>query len=164
MAGVGATNFLIMYTFLLQYHSWFRWIVIINLIAIFAYVWYHKKQHTVFTKQHYTWIKITNIVLSIQFIIGISLFMDSAIAKGFWQQLPESISIRQIRFFGLEHPFMMILGVILSNYFTYRLQDKINSKIGFSYAFKWLLLIVLIIFSSIPWAFSPLTSRPNFRF
>ena len=152
-----------MYTFLLNSHSWFRWIVIINLIGIFTYVWYHKKQQTLFTKQHYSWINATNIVLSTQLILGISLFMHSAIAKGFWQQLPESISMRQIRFFGLEHPFMMILSVALSNYFTYKLQDKINSKIGFSYAFKWFLIIVFVIFSSIPWSFSPLTSRPNFR-
>lgn len=153
-----------MYTFLLNCHSWFRWLVIINLIGILAYVWQHKKQQTVFTNQHYTLIKITNVVLTVQFIIGISLFIDSSIAKAFWQQLPESISMRQIRFFGLEHPFMMILGVGLSNYFTYKIQDKLNTKDGFTYAFKWILIIILIIFSSIPWAFSPLTSRPNFRF
>lgn len=110
-----------MYTILLQCHSWFRWIVILNLISSLAYVWYHKKQQTAFTKQHYTLIKITNLVLTVQFFIGISLFMDSTIAKGFWQQFPESISMRQIRFFGLEHPFMMILGVFLSIFFTYKL-------------------------------------------
>lgn len=153
-----------MFTYLLTIHSWFRWLVVINLILIFIYSWFGKNKKKTFTYNDYKWVKITNIILGIQFLIGIVLFTESTIAQSFWQQLPHSLSLRQIRFFGLEHPFMMILGIILSNYFTYKAQFKINTTQGCSYVYLWYLTLILIIFSSIPWAFSPLTSRPNFRF
>lgn len=152
-----------MYTYLLSLHSWFRWLVIINLIIVFIFLWIHKSRSSVFTSQHYVYIKISNIILTIQLLVGIALFIYSPIATNFWKQVPESLSWRQVRFFGLEHPFMMLLGVILSNYFTYKLQFKLNTVAGFTYLFKRHFIILLIIFSSIPWALSPLTSRPNFR-
>ncbi|MEG1375987.1 MAG: hypothetical protein RSC81_02830, partial [Myroides sp.] len=63
----------------------------------------------------------------------------------------------------LEHPFMMILGVMLINVFTHKTKEKIGTQNAFNYLFVRYLIILFILFVSVPWSFSPFTARPNFR-
>jgi len=152
-----------MYAYLLITHSYLRWLVLISLVfgLIFSFI-KHKKRKIYTTNDYQLFNGIKNI-LNTQLLLGVLLLFQSPIIKIFWSQLSHSIKWREPRFFGLEHPFMMILSVVLINIFIHKSKTKINTPQGFKYLFICLLVIVLLVFFSIPWSFSPFTSRPDFR-
>lgn len=152
-----------MFTILLAFHSVIRWIIIIALATTFIVLLLNKHKNRAFTKNNYNWLQLVCLILNIQFIVGILLFSKSQLVVLFWENFQETVKLRQPRFFGLEHPSMMLLGIVLFNYFTFKMRNKINTKQANLYFLKRLILIIIIILSSVPWAFSPLTSRPNFR-
>lgn len=149
---------------LLILHSVFRWIVLITLFFTFTTLVYKKTQHQTLTQKTFRLLIFCCIILNVQLIIGIFLFSESDLVGLFWQNFNETVKLRQPRFFGLEHPTMMILGIILFNYFTFKSKNKINQIDGVSYFLNRFIIILILILSSVPWSFSPLTSRPNFRF
>ncbi|WP_177761908.1 hypothetical protein [Flavobacterium sp. I3-2] len=152
-----------MFSNLLAFHSLFRWLVIILLlitIALFTYKYFTKET---FSIKNYRLLQITCWILNVQLVIGILLFSKSQLVYLLWDNFQETVKMRQPRFFGLEHPSMMLLGIILFNYFTFKVRNKINTTKAVTYFLKRFIIILIIILSSIPWSFSPLTNRPNFR-
>ncbi|MFZ4262197.1 hypothetical protein ACFRAE_09145 [Sphingobacterium sp. HJSM2_6] len=120
------------------------------------------RRNKVFNKQDYQILQGFIGIFNIQFLLGWLLFFNSPLSMAFWGDVGTHLKNRELRFFGLEHISMMSLGIIWMNI----LGSKSKTKIGvlhFNYLFKKLCWIYLIILSSIPWAFSPLTSRPHFR-
>lgn len=152
-----------MYTELLWFHSNFRWIALFALIYSFIVILVNKLKATIYSKSHFRTLVVICFILNIQLVLGILLFSESPIVSAFWQEVETTIKLRQTRFFGLEHPFMMVLGISLYNYFIYKSKKTINTTEGYQYLFKRLLFVLLILLTSIPWSFSPLTSRPNYR-
>lgn len=152
-----------MFSNLLAFHSLFRWLVLLAFLVTFSLLVYKHFYRKTFTLKDFRLLQIVCLILNIQFILGILLFSKSQLALLFWDNFQETVKLRQPRFFGLEHPSMMILGIVLFNYFTFKIRDKINSKEACTYFLKRFILILIIILSSIPWSFSPLTNRPNIR-
>lgn len=153
-----------MFGYLLITHSIFRWLVIVQLLFTLVYLIFRKYKKRIYSKKDFNLSLFTCLILNIQLILGILLFIKSPVAQAFWNNLNEAVKWREIRFFGLEHPTMMIIGVFLCNYFTYKSKKHIGTSNGFRYLLQKYYLILFFIFSSIPWSFSPLTSRPSFRF
>ncbi len=151
-----------MYSHLLLIHSYFRWVVLAALLFQLVWVWVQSRRNKVFEKQDYQILQGLIGIFNIQFLLGWLLFLSSPLTMAFWSDIATHVKSRELRFFGLEHITMMSLGIIWMNV----LGSKSKAKIGEAY-FKILLKnlawIYLIILSSIPWSFSPLTSRPNFR-
>mgnify|MGYP003530539148 CR=1 FL=1 len=152
-----------MFTNLLAFHSIFRWLVLVALFATCILFVYKHFTNKILSLKDYRFLQVVCLILNIQFILGLLLFSKSQLALLFWDNFQETVKLRQPRFFGLEHPSMMILGILLFNYFTFKIRDKINTKEAFTYFSKRFILILIIILSSIPWSFSPLTHRPNYR-
>ena len=152
-----------MYGNLLIFHSYYRWVVIVILIILFLWILYHKRKKTVFQSNHYCFLLVLTFLIDIQWLLGWMLYSESPIVQEFWKSVGVGIKDRQLRFFGLEHFTMMNLGVILLNYYVARSKYHIHQSSGFTYLYKRLIWIYLIILTSIPWSFSPLTHRPNFR-
>lgn len=152
-----------MYSSLLLFHSYLRWLAVFSLLFGLLFCWFKKRQNTIFRSRHYQLYQLIVNVLNVQFLLGILLLWQSPTVKIFWSQVGEAVKWREVRFFGLEHPFMMILSVILLNVFTYKSKAKINTTKGFPYLFTVYLVLFILIFLSVPWAFSPFTARPNFR-
>lgn len=152
-----------MYSYLLITHSYLRWLVLTSLVfgLIFSFIKHTKKN--VFAQNDYQLFNGIKNILNIQFLLGILLLFQSPMIKIFWSQLSHSIKWREPRFFGLEHPFMMVLSIVLINLFVHKSKSKISTPHGFKYLFVRLLIILAFIFLSIPWSFSPFTSRPDFR-
>ena len=150
------------YIDLLITHSYYRWLVLLLLFIQFVWIWRHKNLNSIYTSTHFKIHLFITSLINIQLLIGWILFFNSPLAMGFWEQLPSSLKHRQFRFFGLEHMSMMSLGIFLSNIYCFKAYQYIGTKY-----FKklWIpyLWIYFILLSSIPWSFSPLTSRPNFR-
>lgn len=153
-----------MYHYLLIAHSLMRWLVVIALVYGLLFIIIQKRKQTFYTAKHYKLFTIIKNIVNIQFILGIWLLFKSPFVHTFWQQVSSAVKWRDVRFFGLEHPFMMLLGILLLNYFTHKTKQKINTTNAFGYLLVSYIVVFLIIFLSIPWSFSPFTARPNFRF
>ncbi len=150
------------YIELLIAHSYYRWLVLLILLIQFVWIWWNKNSNSNYTSTHFKIHLSFTIIINIQLILGWLLFLNSPIAIGFWEQLPYSVKHRQMRFFGLEHMSMMNLGIFLSNFYCIKAYKNIGTNY-FQQLWVPYLWIYFIILSSIPWSFSPLTYRPNFR-
>ena len=152
-----------MYGYLLIIHSYLRWIVVGFLLFGLIFIILKKSKKAIYTTKDYQLFKAIKNVFNLQFLVGFLLLTQSPMVKAFWSQVGQAVKWREIRFFGLEHPFMMILGVLLLNVFTHKTIDKIGTANFFNYLLVRYLIILFILFVSVPWSFSPFTARPNFR-
>ena len=152
-----------MYFFLLALHSLGRWLVLISLLySIFiAYRgWLFKKPYT---KADGVIRSVTTTTAHIQLVIGVWLYCISPVVSYFLHNFSTAVRERQIRFFGMEHITMMVIAITVLTIGSAKVKRKTTDEQKFKTMAVWFTVTLLIILSSIPWSFSPLTSRPNFR-
>ena len=105
----------------------------------------------------------TATIAHIQLIIGLWLYAVSPITNYFINNSQEAIHLREIRFFGMEHSLMMLIAIIVITIGSVKAKRQSTDTEKFKTMAIWFTVGLLIILSSIPWQFSPLTSRPHFR-
>lgn len=152
-----------MYSSLLTTHSLFRWLVLAALLyAIYrAYKgWLSNKEFSKFDNTVRHW---TATATHIQLTIGIWLYFISPIVSYFLHNFSEAMHEREARFFGLEHSSMMFIGITVISIGSAKAKRKPTDKEKFKTMAIWYTIGLIIILINIPWSFSPLTSRPNFR-
>ncbi len=153
-----------MYSILLTTHSLFRWLVLLSLVyAIYRGVrgWKLKKE---FSKFDNTLRHSTATITHIQLLLGLSLYFISPIVSFFLNNIKVGMGERQIRFFGLEHASVMFLAIVVVSIGSAKAKRKKSDYEKYRTMTIWFLIGLILILSSIPWSFSPLVSRPNFRF
>ncbi|QBQ40917.1 hypothetical protein E2P86_07045 [Sphingobacterium psychroaquaticum] len=153
-----------MFTYLLPLHSWIRWFVLAALLVAIVrgyYAWRHKKEYTKTDNALRHW---TATILHIQLILGLWLYSISPIVRYFIQNFQEGVRMREIRFFGMEHSLMMLIAVVVVTIGSAKAKRKSTSAEKFKTMTIWYSIGLLIILSSVPWEFSPLTSRPSIRY
>lgn len=152
-----------MFPTLLALHSLFRWFILISMVysIILAYRGWFKKRR--FTK-HDHWTRIITVsFVHIQLMIGIWLYYHSPIVDYFLNNFSTALHQTQLRFFGMEHITMMVLGITLVTVGSSIARRKKEDAEKFKAIAIWYTIALIVIFFSIPWEFSPFTSRPNFR-
>jgi hypothetical protein len=152
-----------MYTFILATHSLIRWLVLTSLLfAIYlAYRgWLSGKNYSRFDDNTRV---VTTIIAHTQLVIGLALYFISPIVNYFLHHFNVAVHERQIRFFGMEHVTMMLVAIVLITIGSAKAKRKPDSQQKFKTMAIWFTIALLVILSSIPWSFSPLISRPNFR-
>ena len=152
-----------MYAFILALHSLIRWFVLASLLfALYrAYAgWLGNKVYSKFDDRVRV---ITATIAHIQLTVGLWLYFISPIANYFISHFKEAVHERQIRFFGMEHVTMMLIGITLITIASAKAKRKTTDQDKFKTMAIWLTIALLVILSSIPWSFSPLISRPLFR-
>lgn len=152
-----------LYHFLLALHSATRWMIVICLILLLlrSYMGW-KKKHQI-KLYDFALQTLTLTLLYIQFAVGLTLYFDSPIVQYFIENFKDAVKLRQVRFFGMEHITMMIIGIIVFTIGYIKAHKIPNSVVKFRTIFIYTAWAICIIFTSIPWEFSPLTSRPSFR-
>lgn len=152
------------YTTFLLLHSWFRWIVVVSLLYSLyrAYAgWLGEKafttldntiRHTVATIAH------------IQLIFGLVLYGISPIITFFLNHFKDVVHMREIRFFGIEHSITMLFAVSIITIGSMIAKRQSTDKSKFRTIAIWYTIAFFLIVTGIPWEFSPLISRPSFRF
>jgi hypothetical protein len=152
-----------MYAFLLAFHSLIRWLVLASLLlAIYRgwRGWLGKHYYTLFDNR----VRIVAAMFAhIQLVVGLALYGVSSIVYYFWQHPVDALQIRGIRFFGIEHITMMLVAIVLITIGSIKARRKTDDLAKFRIMAIWFSIALLIILSSVPWSFSPLISRPNFR-
>ncbi|HAF36456.1 MULTISPECIES: hypothetical protein [Sphingobacterium] len=151
------------YPFILAMHSLWRWEVLIILAISLSTFFYKKKQQLLFSPIDQFLVKTTVISFYIQLVLGINLYILSPITQYFLRHFDEAVHLRQIRFFSMEHSSMMIMAAICLTLGAHKSKNADTNDRRFKTLLIWFGLALLIILSSIPWEFSPLTSRPSFR-
>lgn len=154
-----------MYATLLILHSITRWLVLGSLIlAIFLFYrgWILKRP---FTAADNRMRHITATIAHIQMTLGIWLYVISPVAGYFLANFQEAVTIREARFFGMEHSVSMLLAVIFISVGSSSSKRKSASAKKFKTLVICFSIALIIIFLAIPWPFSPLSAhRPYFRF
>jgi hypothetical protein len=148
---------------ILALHSLVRWFVVIALLVsiIRAYRgWLSKKSFTRLDNSLRHW---TATITHIQLILGLTLYFISPIVSYFLRNFRDAVHEREIRFFGMEHSLMMTIGIVIITIGSVKAKRRQTDIEKFKTMAIWFTIGFLIILSSIPWAFSPLTSRPYFR-
>jgi hypothetical protein len=152
-----------MYSFLLALHSLIRWLVLVSLLySIFiAYRgWVFKKP---FTKANGVIRSVTTTIAHIQLVIGVWLYCISPVVSYFLHNFGTAVHERQIRFFGMEHITMMVIAITVLTIGSAKAKRQSTDQQKFKTMAIWFTVALIIILSSIPWSFSPLIARPNFR-
>lgn len=153
-----------MYSVLLSIHSLMRWLVLISLVfAVYRSYsgWRANKSFSSFDNRirH-----ITATIVHIQLMLGLWLYFVSPVVDYFLKNFKEAVHMREIRFFGMEHITMMVVAVTLLTIGSVKAKRADTDQKKFKTMFVWYSISLLIIFLSIPWSFSPFTSRPLYRF
>jgi len=152
-----------MYPTLLTLHSLTRWLVLGSLLfsIFFGYRgWLLKKRFTTFDDEVRT---IATSVAHIQFLLGVCLYFISPIVSYFLHNFGTAVHERVIRFFGMEHVTMMVIAIGVITVGSGKAKRVKGDEEKFKTIAIWFTVALLIILSSIPWSFSPLISRPSFR-
>lgn len=152
-----------MYPFLLSLHSLVRWFVVLSLAYATWHAWRGWKTKRGFTKRDNAIRMWTASIAHIQLVLGLWLYSLSPFVHTFFRAYPESIHEREIRFFGLEHIFMMVLSIVLITIGSIKTRRRTDDVQKFRTMYVWFGIALLLIILSIPWQFSPFTSRPYWR-
>lgn len=153
-----------MYLNLLTIHSIFRWLVLISLLFAIYRGFRGWKGNKSFTKNDNTTRHWTATIVHIQLMIGVWLYIISPIVHYFFSNISETIHIRDIRFFGMEHITMMLLAIVIISIGSAKAKRKPTDVEKFKTMAIWYTVGLVVIIANIPWSFSPLISRPDFRF
>ena len=152
-----------MYITLLTIHSLLRWLVLAGLLfAIYrAYRgWLQDKTFTPFEN----FVRHSSVtIVHIQFLVGLFLYFVSPVVDYFLHNFKSAVHERNIRFFGMEHVTMMVIAVSVITMGSMSAKRKEGDTAKFKTIAIWYTIGLVIIFLSIPWKFSPFTSRPYFR-
>jgi hypothetical protein len=152
-----------MYLFLLALHSLTRWLVLVAILVVLyrSYRgWLGNRSYSALDDRirH-----VAATILHIQLTIGLWLYIISPVTDYFLHHFKEAMHLREIRFFGMEHSFMMLTGIVLITIGSAKAKRQQTHTSKFKTQAIWFTIGLLVILSSIPWAFSPLTHRPWLR-
>lgn len=152
-----------MFSVFLILHSCIRWLVLLSLLILLIrsyWAWIH---HKAFNRKDNILRLITVSIAHLQLSIGLVLYILSPIVRYFYQHFTEAVHITQIRFFGMEHSTMMLLAMTCISIGSIKAKRARLSQDKFKCLAIWYSIALIMIFTSIPWAFSPFTARPYLR-
>lgn len=152
-----------MYPTLLAIHSLVRWMVLAALLTALYRAYGGWRSGRAFSGVDHTLRRWTAIIAQVQLALGLWLYTVSPFSGYFLEHFPESVHLREFRFFGMEHSLMMCVSVVLVTVGSVKAKRKIADRGKFRAMAIWYTVALLIIVASIPWSFSPFTSRPLFR-
>ncbi|MGD2155469.1 MAG: hypothetical protein PVG14_07575 [Anaerolineales bacterium] len=147
-----------MYTLILSIHNLFRWVVIV--LAVIAIIralsgWFANRKWASSDRKIGLFFSIS---MDIQFLLGLLLYIFlSPITKAAMSDFGAAMSNMELRFFGLEHLFYMLVAVVFVHLGSV-LSRKVNEDAAkHRRAALWFTGAIIIVMLAIPW------SRPLFR-
>ncbi len=153
-----------MYTFLLSLHSILRWLVLLAAVAAIVLAfsgWFGRKE----------WTKRDNAVgaaftglLDLQILVGMILYgFVSPITSAAFSTFGAAMKDRVLRFWAVEHIFMMAIAVALVHVGRVLGKKAPDSVTRHKKTAIFFLIALLVMLAAIPWP-GLATGRPLFRF
>ncbi|MGJ1418827.1 hypothetical protein ACR79T_04320 [Sphingobacterium spiritivorum] len=152
-----------MYSTLLILHSLVRWLVLVFIIyAVYrSYTGYIKDR--IFSNTDNAVRHWTATISHIQLMIGMLLYIKSPVVKYFWSDVKKAVQQADLTFYSIIHFMLMLLAIITLTLGSALAKRKNTDKEKFRTMLIYFSIALLIIFTAIPWPFSPLSNRPYFR-
>jgi hypothetical protein len=143
-----------MHIFLLSVHNLLRWAIIIAMtIVIF------RAFRGLFSKIDWTPMDqriqlILTILLDSQALLGIMIYVfTSSLTRTIFTDFQSVMSNPALRYFGVEHVTLMILGVIFAHIGSIRSKRGESSAKKFRQSVIWFTLSLILLLGGIPWPF-----------
>jgi ammonia channel protein AmtB len=141
----------------LAVHNILRWaIVLLALYALLRTVggWIRKSNWNNSVQKALTYFSIS---IDIQLLVGFLLyFVFSQLTKIAFQDFGTAMGNPTIRFFAIEHVFIMLLGLVFAHLSSAIGKKDLEDQIKFRRASIFLILSILLIIAGIPWVSRPL--------
>ncbi len=142
---------------LINVHNILRWFILLGVLLIlvkfiFTYIQlrsnkFEIQEFIMNTKKTFIkWFRGFNILINIQFILGIILYILNPYLTQVWNHL----KVREIRFIMLEHPILMFIFVGLMHYIHLKFK-KLEFINQFRTIFILFMIAVIVLFLGIPW-------------
>jgi len=152
-----------MFPIVLTLHSLVRWLVLVSLLfAVYRGFrgWRSGSAFSAFDNSVRHW---TATIAHIQLMLGLWLYFISPLTDYFLHHFHEAIHERTLRFFGMEHSLMMFVAIVVITIGSAKARRKLTDNEKYKTMALWYTVGLLLILTSVPWAFSPLVSRPWLR-
>jgi hypothetical protein len=148
------------YTTVLLVHSWWRWVVLLLLIAVAARARFagDRGWSKLDERLHVSLIG----AIDLQLLLGLSLYAAlSPFTRAFFENVALGMKQPGLRFFGVEHIFGMVIAVIILHAGRRR-SRKAEGRLRHRRVFSTAVAALLVILVTIPWPFLRY-GRPLFR-
>jgi hypothetical protein len=141
-----------MYQFTLFIHSWLRWLLLVLAIVVIIRAFYGWFGNRDFLKTDNTSTLILISLFHIQLILGLLLYLFlSPITKGAFQDFGVAMKDSQLRYWAVEHIFIMILSIIIAQIGRIRIKKAHSDRAKFRSSAIYFTLAMVLIISRIPW-------------
>ncbi len=140
------------YVFLLNTHNILRWLVILSSLWALYRVWSGLVSRSEWAKQDRMSGVIFTSLLNLQLVIGLLLLFTGPMKAAF-SNMSATMKDPVMRFFAVEHPFMMILAVIVAQAGFSLSKRAGTDRAKFLRAAICYTVATILIFASIPWPF-----------
>lgn len=140
------------YAIALWLHSYVRWAILIAVVVVVATSWSALRKQSAWTQRHERWLRVLVGLGDLQFTIGVLLYLVwSPFAAAFMQSPGTAMKEHTIRFFGLEHPTMMVIAVAFLHVARTRSKKLTDARDKHRAVIRWTLFALLVLLTSIPW-------------
>ena len=141
-----------MYTSLLQVHNILRWVVLLAaLITLAKYFMGWFSQQNWRRSDNILGIVFTSL-MDLQLLVGLLLyFVYSPITEAAFQDFGAAMQNSDLRFYAVEHSFIMLIAVVLVHIGRVRTKKVETSKAKFRNGLIFFGLAYLVIMLGIPW-------------
>jgi len=153
-----------MQTGLIHLHNLLRWVILVLLVISIVKSYSGWKNKKVFTPGDKKIWLFTMIAAHITLLIGLYQWLAGRYGM-LTTSLPEGTSVMKekfYRFFWVEHPVGMIIGIVLITLAHGMSKKNISDSEKFRKAFWLFLIALLVILVTIPWPFREVVGRPIF--
>ncbi|HTQ65677.1 MAG TPA: hypothetical protein VMI12_12820 [Puia sp.] len=147
---------------ILWLHSILRWVILILLLLSIVKSfsgWQSKKAFAAGDGK--LWL-FTLISAHTTLLLGIYLLLFGRFGI-FTTTLPAGVSVMKdkfFRFFWIEHPFGMIVAVVLITLGRGLVKKNVSDTVKYKKAFWFFLIALIFILATIPWPFREIVGRP----
>ena len=140
-----------MYPVVLGIHNLTRWVIVVLIVyALFRMYRGYFSNSTWEPGDRKAGLFLT-IAMDIQFLFGLVLYVISPLTKQFLQYFGGAMSIKEIRFFGLEHVLYMVVAITLAHIGGAAGKKAIDDKAKFKRGAVFFTLATLAILLGMPW-------------
>ena len=141
------------YLLLKDTHSILRWLLLLAAFWALSRVWSGLIGRKVWTKQDKVAGLVFTTLLNVQFLIGLILYIISPYISGLRSNMAASMKDPVARFFLVEHPFAMIIAVIVAQIGFSVSKRAPEDRSKFLKAAIFYTIAVILILVAIPWPF-----------
>ncbi len=144
-------------------HSWLRWALLILLLVALVQAYRGWMGNQSWTDGHKRLNLFTMIAVDIQLLLGLVLYMwPGSWGKMLLSQTKVVMKSRLMRFWAVEHIFMMVIAIVLIHIGfakAKKIREDVKKHKTVALFFTFALLLIL---ASIPWPFIPKIGRAWF--